>query len=629
MAQIDTSTISVPSPMVDGWQEIVDLVADITECPAALIMRVHKNDIEVFSTSRSRGNPYLPHAREALGHGLYCETVIRERKPLVIPNALKDPSWDKNPDIKLGMICYCGLPLYWPNNTPFGTICILDNQERHFSERTYSLLARFQSAIEGHLQVLFHKAEVQALNLELEAKVQERTKSLAELSARLLKEIEQRTAAEGHLAFHRSFDALTHLPNRATLTERLQQMLPKLKGSEQVTLIYFGLRNFKSVNDSYGYLVGDQILINLAQRLTAKLPDEWILSRIAGCEFVLVAKHERNPDEAEKVIERILHDCAIPFSVNDNSITVKTNLGVAIAPSDATDAVSLLQRASAAMSISKKDGAEVSFFGIETQKAANERLLLESHLLDALRLDELKVYFQPLMCLRQGGKIIGAESLLRWHSPELGNVGPDRFIPLAESNGQIIEIGNYVLHQSMKQAARWHSLTEQPFKVAINISPLQFRERHFVEHIEDLLKMYQIPPQSLELEITEGILLQDEHHAKSSLAQLRQLGVGISLDDFGTGYSSLSYLQKYPFDTLKIDRSFISQLEFNEPNRELTRAIIAMAHKLKLSVIAEGVENAFQEDFIRAEGCDFAQGFLYSKAVTSEQFETMLLAQNQ
>lgn len=628
MARIDTRTISVPASMLEGWQEIVDLVADITECPAALIMRIHAKEMEVFSTSRSSGNPYAPHALDSLGHGLYCETVIRERRPLVVPNAFNDPEWDHNPDIKLGMICYCGMPIFWPDDTPFGTICILDSKERHFSDRTYSLLGRFQSAIEGHLQVLYHKAEVQALNQELEAKVRERTQSLADLSARLLKEIEQRTAAEGHLEFHRSYDALTHLPNRATLTQRLQEMLPGIRDNEQLTLIYFGLKNFKSVNDSYGYLAGDQILISLAQRLSMKLPDDWILSRIAGAEFVLAARHDRNPDLAEQVIERILHDCSIPFSVNNNSITVKTNLGVALAPMDATDSVSLLQRASAAMSISKKEGAGVSYFGKETQKAANERLLLESHLLDALRLDELHVYFQPLMCLRQGGKIIGAEALLRWHSPELGNVGPDRFIPLAESNGQIIEIGNYVLHQALKQAARWHLLTEQPFKVAINISPLQFRERHFVEHIDDLLKLYQLPPQSLELEITEGILLQDEHHAKTSLARLRQLGVSISLDDFGTGYSSLSYLQKYAFDTLKIDRSFVSHLEFNEQNRELTRAIIAMAHKLHLAVIAEGVENAFQEAFIRDEGCDYAQGFLYGKAVASEHFEAMLLEQN-
>ncbi|MBT1443921.1 EAL domain-containing protein [Shewanella sp. JM162201] len=627
MAKIDTRTITVPASMVDGWQEIVDLVADITECPAALIMRIHEHDIEVFISSKSQGNPYAPHARDSLGHGLYCETVIRERRPLVVPNALNDPNWDKNPDIKLGMICYCGLPVYWPDNSPFGTICILDSKERHFSERTYALLGRFQSAIEGHLQVLYHKAEVQALNEELERKVRERTQSLAELSARLLKEIEQRTAAEGHLEFHRSFDPLTHLPNRATLTERLRGLLPKIRDDEQLTLIYFGLKNFKSVNDSYGYLAGDQMLVSLAQRLSVKLPEDWILSRIAGVEFVLAARHPRGLPHAEQVIDRVLHDCAIPFNVNNNSITVKTHLGVAIFPMDASDSVSLLQRASAAMSICKKEGAMVSFFGTETQKAANERLLLESHLLDALRLNELEVYYQPLMSLRQGSKIIGAEALLRWHSPELGNVGPDRFIPLAESNGQIIEIGNFVLHQALEKASHWFKLTELPFKIAINISPLQFRERHFVEHIEDLLRLYQVPPQSLELEITEGILLQDEHHAKGSLAALRAIGVSISLDDFGTGYSSLSYLQKYSFDTLKIDRSFVSHLEFNEQNRELTRAIIAMAHKLKLAVIAEGVENAFQESFIRDEGCDYAQGFLYGKPVTAEVFHQLLRAQ--
>ncbi|ABM01301.1 diguanylate cyclase/phosphodiesterase [Shewanella amazonensis SB2B] len=620
MPQINTKTISVPDAMLCGWQEIVDLVADITECPSALIMRIHEDDIEVFASSRSAGNPYVPHARDALGHGLYCETVIRERQQLEVPNALKDPEWANNPDIKLGMICYCGLPIFWPDNTPFGTICILDNKERHFNDRVHALLGRFQSALEGHLQILYHKSELKVLNEELEHKVQERTQRLAELSARLLKEIEQRTAAEGHLEFHRTFDPLTHLPNRATLTERLQTLLPKLKKDEHLTLIYFGLRNFKSVNDSYGYLTGDSILVSLSQRLSLKLPDNWLLARIAGSEFVLAALHNASTEMTEQVIARVLSDCSVPFTVNTNSITVQTNLGVAIAPVDATDSVSLLQRASAAMSIAKKEGAVVSFFGQETQKAAHERLLLESHLLDALHQGELAVYFQPLVSVRDKKRLVGAEALLRWHSPELGNVGPDRFIPLAESNGQIIEIGNFVLHEAMKHAAHWCKRSNNPFKIAINISPLQFRERQFVEHIEDLLDLYELPPGTLELEITEGILLQDEHHARASLARLRHLGVQISLDDFGTGYSSLSYLQKYAFDTLKIDRSFISNLEFNEQNRELTRAIIAMAHKLKLNVVAEGVENAFQEAFIQAEECDFAQGYLYGKAIPAEKF---------
>ncbi|RBM31187.1 sensor domain-containing phosphodiesterase [Vibrio tarriae] len=624
MLPIDTKTLSIPEHIMHSWQEIVDLIAEITACPASLIMRVHASDIEVFSSSRTEGNPYPPKAKDTLGHGLYCETVISERRMLEVPNALADPNWDHNPDIKLGMICYCGLPVFWPDDTPFGTICILDSRERHFDDRVHSLLARFQSAIEGQLETLYQKAELKNLNQELEKKVAERTQTLADLSTKLLKEIEQRAAAENYLDFHRHYDPLTNLPNRVTLCEHLQPQLKAIADEQQITLIYFSLRNFKSINDSYGYQVGDHILSSLSQRLSHNLPEAWLLARIVGSEFVLTAYHERSRAETNKVINRVIKACTMPFNTNNLNITLQCHLGVALAPMDATDSLSFIQRASSAMSFAKKEGAQVSFFNIKAQKAAEERLQLESHLLDALRFNELAVYFQPIVCLKQAGKIIGAEALLRWHNPQLGNVTPDRFIPIAESNGQIIEIGYFVLHQALRKAAEWCRESSHPFKIAINISPIQFREQHFVEHLKDMMTLYQLPPGALELELTEGILLEDEQYAQSALAQLRQQGISISLDDFGTGYSSLSYLQKYSFDTLKIDRSFISQLEYNEQNRELTRAIIAMAHKLNMAVIAEGIEKKFQEDFIRTEGCNYAQGYLYGKAMPADEFVQLL-----
>ncbi|QXC58761.1 EAL domain-containing protein [Vibrio mimicus] len=624
MLPIDTRQIDIPPSMLESWQQIVDLIADISQCPASLIMRIHEHDIEVFTSSRSAGNPYPPKARDTLGHGLYCETVIRDRHMLNVPNALSDPAWDKNPDIKLGMICYCGLPVFWPDDTPFGTICILDSQERHFDDKVHALLSRFQSAIEGQLETLYHKAELRKLNHELEQKVAERTQTLADLSTKLLKEIEQRTVAEDYVEFHRHFDPLTKLPNRITLTERLQPQLKSIADEQQITLIYFTLRNFKSVNDSYGYQVGDQILSALCQRLSHNLPENWLLARIVGSEFVLTAWHKRSKTETQKVIDRVVQACIQPFNTNNLNITLQCHLGVALAPMDATDSLSFIQRASSAMSLAKKEGIQISFFNLAAQKATEERLQLESHLLHALRLGELAIHFQPIVDLKHHGKIIGAEALLRWHNPHLGNVTPDRFIPLAESNGQIIEIGYFVLHQALKNAAEWCKLTTAPFKIAINISPIQFREHHFVEYLKDLMSLYQLPPGCIELELTEGILLEDEHYAQSALAQLQQQGISISLDDFGTGYSSLSYLQKYSFDTLKIDRSFISQLEYNEPNRELTRAIIAMARKLKMAVIAEGVEKTYQENFVRTEGCSFAQGYLYGKAMPAEEFTQLL-----
>ena len=272
------------------------------------------------------------------------------------------------------------------------------------------------------------------------------------------------------------------------------------------------------------------------------------------------------------------------------------------------------------MTISKAEGIPYSFFNQDTQIALSQRYQLESHLVDALRNNELSLHYQPFIELKTH-KVIGAEALLRWHNPVLGQVSPDRFIALAERNGQIMEIGNFVLHSAIKQAADWCQMLQRDFKIAINISPVQMRNPRFVEHIAELLTLYQLPATALELEITEGMLLQDEHLAHQAIMQLQELGIRISLDDFGTGYSSLSYLQKYSFDTLKIDRCFISKLENSEQDRELTKAIIAIGKKLKLKVIAEGVENQNQDSFIRNEECDLGQGYLYGKPVTPAQFE--------
>ncbi|AVT47072.1 bifunctional diguanylate cyclase/phosphodiesterase [Shewanella baltica] len=617
---IDTDKIVVPQIMVDNWQQTLDLLSELVDTPAALIMRVHQTDIEVFTSSRTQGNPYKKHDKDSLGHGLYCEIVIKGGKELHIPNALKDKDWDKNPDIKLGMIAYCGLPLRWPDNSAFGTICMLDNKEHNYSQSFRSLLARFQNGIEANLVTLYQQAKLQLHNQELEQKVQQRTHELAELSGKLIKEIENRTSTETSLEYHKSYDPLTGLPNRINLINSLSTMLEEVNRKEKISVLYLGLRNFKSINDSYGYLIGDKILTILSQRLQHYADENTFIARIAGAEFVIIQAHKPSNNETNKLINKVLSCCNTPFGVADFVITIPSSMGIAQAPIDGIDAAILLQKAGAAMTISKADGSTHSFFNQDTQAALNLRYQLESHLVDALNKNELSLHYQPFINL-ETQKVIGAEALLRWHNPILGNVAPDRFIALAERNGQIIDIGNFVLHTALAQAAKWCRELDQEFKIAINISPLQMRNPRFSEHIADLLTLYQLPPTALELEITEGMLMQDEHIAHNAIQKLQELGIRISLDDFGTGYSSLSYLQKYSFDTLKIDRCFINKLEENEQDRELTKAIIAIGKKLNLVVIAEGVETLEQDAFIRHEECDLGQGYLYGKPITAHEFE--------
>ena len=615
---INTSQIDVPDDMFNGWQKTLDLLAEIVDSPAVLIMKVTATDISVFTTSNTQGNPYNRHDSEVLGNGLYCETVIKNQSELHIPNALKDPEWDQNPDIKLGMIAYCGLPLTWPDKTPFGTICMLDNQEREYSQSYRQLLERFQNGINANLAHLYQQSELQYLNQILENNVQKRTTELAKLSEKLIKEIEERRVIEDSVDYYKSYDALTGLPNRlsfiSSLTQQLNASIPA-----NTTVIYFGLRNFKSINNSYGYVVGDKLLQLFTQRVQSFLSSDTLFARVAGAEFVIAQPKCDSTDEIQ-LINQIITSSNTPFMIAEFTITIPCCMGIAQAPSDSENAADLIQKAGAAMDISKVNGSPHTFFTKQTQLNIEQRYHLESNLVDALKNGELSLNYQPFFCLKNN-KVIGAEALLRWNNPILGNVPPDQFINLAERNGQINEIGNFVLHTAIAQAAKWFVIQPQNFRIAINISPVQFRNSSFAEHIENLLSLYNLPASALEIEITEGILLQDEHVAQHTIKKLQQFGVRVSLDDFGTGYSSLSYLQKYSFNTLKIDRCFITNIEKNEQDRELSKAIIAIGKKLDMHVIAEGVETQAQDDFIKSEECDYGQGYLYGKPVTADLFE--------
>lgn len=619
---INTSQIDVPDEMFNGWQQTLDLLAEIVDSPAVLIMRVTATDISVFTASRTQGNPYHRHDREVLGNGLYCETVIQNQSELNIPNALKDKDWDHNPDIKLGMIAYCGLPLTWPDKTPFGTICMLDSQEREYSPLYRQLLERFQNGINANLASLYQHSELQYLNQILENNVQQRTSELAKLSEKLIQEIESRRVIEDSVDYYKSYDALTGLPNRLSFMSSLTQQL-NASISPHTTIIYFGLRNFKSINNSYGYVIGDKLLQLFSQRVQRFLSSDTLFARVAGAEFVIAQPKSDTTDEMQ-LINQIITSSNHPFTIDEFTITIPCCMGIAQSPSDSDNAAELIQKAGAAMDISKVDGSQYTFFTKQTQLNIEQRYHLESNLVDALKNRELSLNYQPLFCLKDN-KVIGAEALLRWNSPILGNVPPDQFISLAEHNGQINEIGNFVLHTAISQAAKWYVLQPGDFRIAINISPVQFRYSSFAEHIADLLTLYQLPASALELEITEGILLQDEHIAQRTIKKLQQLGVRVSLDDFGTGYSSLSYLQKYSFNTLKIDRCFITNIEKNEQDRELSKAIIAIGKKLDMHVIAEGVETQAQDDFIKFEECDYGQGYLYGKPVTADLFEKSYL----
>lgn len=624
--KIRTADIQIPASVVDGWQDTVDLIANLANIPASLIMRVHRAEIEVFISSHSDNNPYQRHDTESLGKGLYCETVLERRKELLVPNALEDPDWDHNPDIELGMIAYCGLPLYWPDNTAFGTICILDSAANAYNDREREILARFQQGIEASLATLYHKTELEQLNQSLETQINERTTELKKLNKQLTQEIDNRTSAEWMLHHQRHYDAQTGLPNRAQLNYKFAELSAANTDNTAIAALDIRLNDLQSFTDNLGYKVSEGIVCSVAHLLQKQLSNNAFLARLSDDEFVVLLYAEQPmADQTADLAGRFCQAFRTALQAAGQHINVSVSIGIAFSPDDAADLDTLLHKASSARAFNHIPfGNCYQFFNGEMQQQLTSRLRIQSKLSQALEREEFSLHFQPQINT-QDGSIIGAEALLRWHNDELGDVPPQRFISIAEQNGQIIEIGYFVMRQAIEKATRWHRLMPGRFHIAVNLSPLQFREPSLADTILSLLDEYELPAQSLQIEVTERVLMQDEDQALDILSTLTEHGVRVSLDDFGTGYSSLSYLQRFPFDSIKIDGNFISNLTESRHDQELVRAIIAMANNLNLKVVAEGVETAQQAEFIRQQHCHYGQGYHYGRPDSAASLSQRLL----
>ncbi|GIC79403.1 GGDEF and EAL domain-containing protein [Moritella sp. F3] len=624
MLNINTQVIEIPESMFRGWQQTVELIAGIMNLPAALIMRVHHSDVRIFS-SNDAANVVSPLLSESKQLSCYCAQVIYNRAELVIEDAALDFSWFLDENVSADIMAYYGLPLTWPNDQAFGTLCVLDAQAREFTPHCKLLITRFQQSMIADLTMLYEKAELLHANRKLQTLLSKKSMALSLSNQALLHEQDSRSALESTLVYQQQYDALTGIANQLSLVNQMDDMLESVDDDNELAVIYLGIRNFKSINNSYGYAIGDKVLLEVSQRIHQQLTTEYLVARCWGDAFAIVVRDENVVEQVIDLIARLTHSFELALAIEDFTITTQLCFGIALADSPADQGISLVEKAEAAMTANKDTGCHYNFFTDELSAVIGERHYLESHLAEALDKQEMSVHYQPMICVKTQ-RVLGAEALIRWRNPILGAVAPDRFINLAEQNGQILALGNFVLRTAMKQAAQWRNSFGDDFCIAVNISPVQLRDDNLVSRVAQLLAYYQLPGTALELEITEGVLLQDEKKVTKSLAGLKSLGVSISLDDFGTGYSSLSYLQKYSFDTLKIDRSFIMNSMECGQDKELARAIIAMAKKLNLQVVAEGVETPAQHQFIVDEGCDYGQGYLYGKPVPATMFTSQYLS---
>ena len=425
-----------------------------------------------------------------------------------------------------------------------------------------------------------------------------------------------------HLAH---YDALTDLPNRLLLAARLDHAIAQAnRSNSKLALIFIDLDRFKNINDSFGHPAGDQLLKEVAHRLTRCMRSDDTIARIGGDEFVLLLEAINRPDKITVVAEKVQQAFTDPLEINGQSIHVTASMGICSYPQDGTDAETLLRNADAAMYRAKEDGRGVyRFYTEELTTNAVERVLLENQMRAALHKNEFHLVYQPQIDMRTG-RVRGVESLIRWGHPQIDYLPPNKFIPLAEESGLIQPIGAWVLRTACEQARCWIEQGVQFGHIAINVSGAQFQREGFFDTVEEVLMTTGFPADRLELEVTENFIMHQMQHGLSELYQLRELGVTITIDDFGTGYSSLAQLKSLPIDKLKIDQSFIRDVPSDYDDCAICSAIIAMCANLRLSVIAEGVETPEQNQYLHDQGCDMAQGFLYSHPLKAEDITLWL-----
>ena len=444
--------------------------------------------------------------------------------------------------------------------------------------------------------------------------------------------ISERRRAEQRIRYLARIDALTKIPNRMQFQHLLQRAIARARrAGKPLCLFYIDIDHFKEINDTFGHLAGDTTLETVAERLTAALPENSVIGRLAGDEFAVIVNdlgpNGAGPEETNKLARNLLDRLADPFFVQNHEVFMTASMGIAYYPNDAPNVIDLIRNADAALYSAKKSGGNVfAYYVPQMNEAAVERLMTKSRLKRAFERDELLVHYQPKYNL-ETGEVFGAEALVRWELPDRGLILPSDFIPIAEETNLIIEIGEWVLDKVCEDFRVWQRSTTSPGRVSVNLSLKQLRQPNFIKRIGSIMRSHEVSPTSLELEITETTLMENPERTIKLLDQLYGLGLHLAIDDFGTGYSSLSALQQFPISTLKIDKSFVRGVAISPDDATIVGTIVQMGRNLNMDVVAEGVETEEQLNFLQRLDCTYVQGLLFGEPMSSDNYLELLLAQ--
>ncbi|GMR00993.1 MAG: hypothetical protein BMS9Abin19_0339 [Gammaproteobacteria bacterium] len=461
---------------------------------------------------------------------------------------------------------------------------------------------------------------------QLEETVELRTSELSDINETLVGEINERRRVESNLKHVAHHDALTNLPNRLLLDARLNHAIERAKREDQqVAVMFIDLDHFKTINDSLGHDVGDQLLIAISKRLLHCVREDDTVARLGGDEFIIIIEQVHDIGDLDALLKKIMRVTSQTISIQDHDLSTSASIGISIYPDDGKNAEQLMRNADAAMYHVKENGRQqYHFYTRDLTATAYDRVILEADLKRAVTDAQLLVYYQPQVSLKTR-KIVSVEALVRWKHPDLGILPPNQFLYIAEKTNLINDIGEAVLTTACQQIVKWKQQGLPIETVAVNVAGNQIHNSDLVGKVKAILRQTSCKTEWLELEITEDFIINKTNQAISTLQELRDLGISLAIDDFGTGYSSLSHLKQLPVNKLKIDRSFVSDISNDMEDAALVQAIIAMGKSLNLKLIAEGVENGSHEIFLQAHGCEYAQGFYYSKPVTADEIEKMFI----
>lgn len=474
---------------------------------------------------------------------------------------------------------------------------------------------------------------IEASQIKLEHRVEERTQDLKKTNIQLQQEIAERKSVEKELIIHKEhlvrlahYDHLTSLPNRVFFNEMLTKTLSHAKRHKKILAILFiDLDRFKTINDALGHPMGDLVLKEIASRFTTVLRAGDVLARLGGDEFIILLNDINHPKYASPVAEKLLELCTQPIKISSHEFFITTSIGISTFPTDGTSLEDLLKNADMAMYKAKKSGGGVyQYYTKEMNLEAHEHIKLEASLRKAITNNEFVLYYQPKLNLADG-VIEGVEALIRWENPELGMISPAKFIPLAEETGLIMQIGEWALREACRANKSWQDQGYKPITVAVNLSPKQFRHQDIDQLVATVLADTNLEPQYLEIEITETAVMDNVDSAINRLKEIKEMGVQISIDDFGTGYTSISYLKQFSVSVLKIDQSFVKGIPENQDDIAITIAVIALAHSLGIKVVAEGVETPEQLQFLADNECDMVQGYYLSRPLPESKIVLQLV----